>query len=573
MKKLLFLLLVPVTLFSQDLKLDHSYTDAAPFSVGDTITVKFNTLSDDDKGVYFMIFDYQYNNKLLQKIDHTWKLPDNQSASKSLTHWDGYSFVPLTSYAGVAQSTSDLDFQYSQGWLNRTNVTGNADSYITSADWSVERIYIQESGTAISHQETLLEVRFRVKDRQGTNYDDYSEVTKLSWMKATDNTSTADNNLYDVGVGPSGISIDLENQGDVTGVDAGSVTIKLNSAAKADYATDFTYKIYVADGVNGKTGNAIKTGNFDANGEIITDASDLTIGQKYYLEIDVDDNAEWLDDVLTVTDVYIIFQEAIASISGNGPGGGSSSALDYSIQYLLGELNNSGNIDFDDSFQALGHVQGIDGLSEWFTNSTNGSKDVWGRVEQLGVSTNDYYFGQKFVFTPTDDTKTFNFGHALVGDVDFSHGYTPTAEQSSQAQSTQARMSVSTMAMRTPIQSNIDLTSELVDGKVYFSINLQEEGVVGTQFNVKYDDSILTLDNVIFDTGNEMTNFANHREEQSRVSIGSLDQEGAISVKTGVAYKLVFTPNEEINNTSGLITFKLTEGIKADGTKVNFNIE
>jgi hypothetical protein len=573
MKKLLFLLLVPVTLFSQDLKLDHSYTDSAPFSVGDTITVKFNTLSDDDKGVYFMIFDYQYNNKLLQKIDHTWKLPDNQSASKSLTHWDGYSFVPLTSYAGVAQSTSDLDFQYSQGWLNRTNVTGNADSYISSADWSVERIYIQESGTAISHQETLLEVRFRVKDRQGTNYDDYSEVTKLSWMKATDNTSTADNNLYDVGVGPSGISIDLENQGDVTGVDAGSVTIKLNSAAKADYATDFTYKIYVADGVNGKTGNAIKSGNFDANGEIITDASDLTIGQKYYLEIDVDDNAEWLDDVLTVTDVYIIFQEAIASISGNGPGGGSSSALDYSIQYLLGELNNSGNIDFDDSFQALGHVQGIDGLSEWFTNSTNGSKDVWGRVEQLGISTNDYYFGQKFVFTPTDDNKTFNFGHALVGDVDFSHGYTPTAEQSSQAQSTQARMSVSTMAMRTPIQSNIDLTSELVDGKVHFSINLQEEGVVGTQFNVKYDDSILTLDNVIFDTGNEMTNFANHREEQSRVSIGSLDQEGAISVKTGVAYKLVFTPNEEINNTSGLITFKLTEGIKADGTKVNFNIE
>ena len=37
-----------------------------------------------DKGVYFMMFDYQYNNKLLQKIDHTFKLPDNQSASKTL---------------------------------------------------------------------------------------------------------------------------------------------------------------------------------------------------------------------------------------------------------------------------------------------------------------------------------------------------------------------------------------------------------------------------------------------------------------------------------------------------------
>ena len=139
-------------------------------------------------------------------------------------------------------------------------------------------------------------------------------------MKATDNTSTADDNLYDVGVGPSGQKLNIENQGAVTGVDAGAVTIKLNSAAKADNATDFTYKIYAADGVNGKTGNAILSGNFDANGEIITDASDLTIGEEYYLEIDVDNNAEWLDEVLTVTDVYLIFQQAIAAISGGGPG-------------------------------------------------------------------------------------------------------------------------------------------------------------------------------------------------------------------------------------------------------------
>ena len=228
MRKLLFLLLLPVTLFGQDLTLDHSYTDSAPFVVGDTITVKFNTLSDDNKGVYFIMFDYQYNNKLLEKIDHTFKLPDNQSASKSLNHWDGYSFNPLTQYAGVAQSVADLDFQYYQGWLNAGN-----SSYSQVNDWSVERIIVQESSTAISHSETILEVRFRVKDRQGTGYDDYTEVTRLSWMKATDNTSTADDNLYDVGVGPSGQKLNIENQGAVTGVDAGAVTIKLNSAAKA----------------------------------------------------------------------------------------------------------------------------------------------------------------------------------------------------------------------------------------------------------------------------------------------------------------------------------------------------
>jgi len=568
MRKLLLLLLVPMLTVGQDLKLDHSYTDTAPFIVGDTITVKFNTLSDSDADVYFMLFDYQYNNKLLQKIDHTFKLPDNSSANKNLTHWDGYSFNVLTQFAGVAQSPADLDFQYKEGWLNRGN-----GSYSTSNDWSVERITIQEANTAISHGETLLEVRFKIKDRQGTGYDDYTELTRLSWMKATDNTSTADTNLYEVGVGPSGINLNIENQGAVTGVNAGTVTLNLNSEAKADYATDFTYKIYAANGVNGKTGEALLTGNVDANGQIIFAGGDLSIGESYYLELGVSDQADWLDDVITVTDVYIIFQQAIAASSGgSGPGAGSSNTFDYSIQYLLGELTNSGNIDFDDSYEALGHIQGVEGLSEWFTSDTNGAKDVWGRVENLGVSTDDYYFGQNFIFTPTDGTKTFNFGHALIGDVDFSHSYTPTAESSALSTSS-ARMSLTTKALQTPTTANLDINTELIEGKVHLSINIEEEDLIGAQFSVKYDETILTLDNAIFDTGNEMTNFANHREQDATVSVGSLDQSAEVTIKTGVAYKLIFTPNEELNNTSGLITFSFTEAVKQDGSKVIFNIQ
>ena len=49
-----------------------------------------------------------------------------------------------------------------------------------------------------------------------------------------------------------------------------------------------------------------------------------------------------------------------------------------------------------------------------------------------------------------------------------------------------------------------------------------------------------------------MTNFANHKEQQAKVNIGSLDQTGEVSIKTGNAYKLIFTPNETLQNTSGL---------------------
>ena len=569
MRKFLLLLLLPLIALGQDLKLDHSYISNAPFEVGEEIIIKFNTLSDDDKGVYFMMFDYQYNNKLLEKVSHSWKLPDNSTASKSLNHWDGYKFNVKDGY-----DATDLDNQFYYGWLNAGN-----SSYPQNSDWSVERIIVQESNTPISHNETILEVTFKIKDRQGTGYDNYEEVTRLNWMKATDNTSTANDNLYDVGVGPSGIKVNIDNQGDVTGVDAGSVTLKLNSEAKADYATSFKYAIYAADGVNGKTGDAIKSGNFDANGQVITDASDLTIGEEYYLEINVDDNSEWLDDVLTVTDVYVIFQQAIAANNGDGGpgGGGNTNSFDYPIQYLLGELTNSGNIDFDDSYQALGHVQGVEGLSEHFTSNTNGAKNVWGRIEQLGVSTDDYYFGQKYIFKPTDAVKSFDFGHALIGDVDFSHGYAPTAEggqyeEAQQAQN-QARYSVTFNAINNEVEANLDITSELVEGKVELTINLAEEGLAGAQFNIKYDNTILDLENAVFDTGNEMTNFANHRVEQAIISIGSLDQDGDIAIKTGNSYKLIFNPNETLSNTSGLITFSFTEGVKQDGTKVKFNIQ
>ena len=224
----------------------------------------------------------------------------------------------------------------------------------------------------------------------------------------------------------------------------------------------------------------------------------------------------------------------------------------------------------------MGHVQGVEGLSEWFTSSTNGSKNVWGRVGQLGVSTNDYYFGQKYIIEPTDADKSFDFGHVLIGDVDFSHGYTPTAEGSSYSTTSTAQarsMSFAVMALQEAIDSNLDVASELVEGKVHFTINLQEEGIIGAQFNIDYDDTVLTLENVIFDTGNTMTNFANHKEQQAKINIGSLDQSADIAIKTGAAYKLVFTPNETLENTSGLITFKLTEGIKADGQKVKFIIQ
>lgn len=573
MKKLLYIIfLFPFLTLGQDIKLDHSYISGAPFEVGDTVTIKFNTLdnSNGSASPTLLMFDYQYNNKLLEKIDHTFKVNSNgtnTNAQTTLYHWDGYKFKILSTY-----NANDLDNQYLYGWQNRGSVSGDSNSYPTDSDWSVERIIIQD-GIAIGFNNTLIEVRFKIKDRQGTNFNNYEEVTMLNWAKFTDSTS----NLYNT----DGMSmkVNLDNQGDVSGVDAGAVTINLNSAAKADYATDFEYKIYAASGTNGKTGNAIKTGNFDANGQIITNASDLTIGVPYYLEINVSDQASWLDNVLTVADAFLIFKEAIGK-QGGGPGGVTgATTFTYSIQNLLGELNNSGNVDFDDSYQALAHINGVENISTWFTSTTNGSKDVWGDKDQYGVSTDDYYFGQKYVFTPTDNNKTFGFGHGLVGDVNFSHSFEPTNTNAAIDGGNMAyslddsKPKYTINALKDPIISNLDISSQLVEGNVEVTVTLLEEELAGAQFNIKYDNTILTLQNVIFDTGNEMTNFTNHKVDKSLIVVGSLDSDGDMSIKTGNAYKLVFSSNQTLDNTSGLITFDFNEGVKQDGQRVKFNIQ
>lgn len=559
MKKLLLLLLMPLLAFSQDAYLSHSYIndDTNGFAVGDTITVKFEGLLQSSTPD-FVMFDFEYNNKLLEivetQVDPTSAFPANTQSD--YYHWVGYKFNVNSNY-----NVNDLDNQFLHGWQN-----AGGNSYPTDANWNVQRLILQAAANLPSDTPWMY-VKFKIKDKQGTGFSNYNNITKLNWAKFQDLSVSTD--LLDVQAGTQYLTLQT-----VSGTGAGNVTINLLTANSSN-ATDYTYDIKLADAEGNATGDTIISGNFDANGQAIISGSTLTNELTYYVTVGVNNQASWLDDVLTVTDAYLIFQEA--SAAGDGPGS-SSNIFTYQIQYEAGELNNSGNVDFSDSYVALAHISGVDPGSTWFTSADNGAKNLWGDKAFYGVSSDDYYFGQKktFLLTESDQSsKTINIGHGFKGDPDFSHSYTPTATgaQNSTSSTSQAQRSMSYNAMNNLIEANLDINSILRNGKVVVEINLAEEGIVGNQFDIIYDSTILTFDEVVFDTGNEMTNFSNHKEAEAKIFVGSLDQSGNTSVKTGLPYKLVFTPNTEISNTAGLISFKYTEGVKADGSKVTFNIE
>jgi len=554
MKKLLTLLfLLPIMVFGQEAFLDHSYTNPAGFKVGDTITIKFNPVINQTSPTLIQ-FDYQYNTKLLRKLGHTFKVNSNGSnttAQTSINSWNGYGFKFNTSF-----QSKELSKQYDT-WNQ-----ANGSSYEVSPDWTVERITIQDSKKIGSASETLLEVKFVVRDKVNTSYTDWSKVTQLNWARFVNN---ATNTSYVV----HGMTLNV-NLGSVAGGLLSAVTLKLNT--QSNNKIDYKYSIYeisqITNGMIPQGAIPKFTGSFDASGEALLSGS-LINNTKYYVTIFQNGKPNWLDEVVTISDVYLLFQYA----SSTTINGATSGQFQYEVQKTLANVNTSNtSVNLDDSYTMLSYLAGNLNSSTFYPITST----LFGGVN-LTATSSTYSAGVSYdnTFTPTENVNIVNFYHGFVGDVDLSHSAIPVTQVSNvsgkMTTNSFTPKTLTSMSLTTPEVSNLDIVSQLVDGKVVLSINTTKVGMAGIQINLNYDTNILQFDEVKFDTGNTMTNFANSKS--GKIFVGSLDIKGANTVKVGTPYKIIFTPKQPITNTAGLINFGITEGVKTDGTKIKFNIQ
>jgi len=564
MKKILLLfvsVLCTLNVFGQtDAKLDYSAVNTVT-KVGDTLEVKFQYFkakdvngADIDASLYQ--FDFQYNNKLLNKISSTWQ-PTSTSAQKALNSWNGYKFGPDSN-----KDVDDYDGQYAS-WLT-------SNLYASDSDWSVERITYQDV-TALGEGVEIIKYKFIIKDKANSNYSNYTNLLNGNWA----NLKKSDNTQIGVTKGTSSFNLSLSN---IQGGDAGNVSLSVSSNVITDNigdGSDFSYTIYA----KGDTETSITSGNFDVSGDATVTGLENDV--EYDVYISIDSEKEYLDNAVTVSDLALVFAEAIGG--GSSPNG-ISTTFDYYLQSILSNvvgtsIPNGGDISFDDSYEMLAYLQGVTSANTTFISKTGEVYNVSGIKSTFGDEVNGIATVSP-TFKPTDNDKSFQFAHSIIGDVNFSHGFEPTSTNADIPTSQQANSSVARMSMaagskfsQTSEEANLDLTSELKDGLVEFTIGSEVEEMIGAQFNIVYDKTRLVLDNVIFDTGNTMTNFSNHIEEDGKINIGSFDQNFEATVKTGTPYKLIFVPIVELQNTSGLITFKVNEGVKADGTQIKFIME
>lgn len=545
---LLLILLLPTLLFGQS-QLDYSRVNEVS-QVGDTLIVKFQYFKGDKPDAKLYQFDFQYNNKLLSVISRDWQTTSN-SAQKAINNWNGYKFNPDGS-----KSVTDYDGQYTS-WL------AGAASYGVNADWSVERITYQDVTSLVDGAE-FVKYSFKIKDKGATSYTDYTNLISANWANYKESNGT----LIDVTKGAANHQLSLSG---IQGGNAGNVTLNVFSNVITNNIGDgshYGYTIYnKSDYISGITQNTpiVSSGTFDGSGQATVQG--LVNDSEYAVVVFINGQQTYLDQAVTVSDLAILFQQAIGA--GNSPDA-QTPTFDYAIQKLLGNVVGGPNTnDFQDSYEVLAHLQGITTGNNPFISKTgnaynvSGIKSTFGDKNQSGNPTFTPFI------TPTDSNKSFDFGHALIGDVNFSHGFQPTSQLATMRVGS-SKISSINMARYAPQSTNLDLVSELKDNKVIFTIKSDVTDMIGSQFNIVYDKTRLVLENVVFDTGNEMTNFSNHIESEGKINIGSFDQNFKTTIKSGTPYKLIFKPIVQLQNTSGLINFTVREGVKVDGSQIKF---
>ena len=274
------------------------------------------------------------------------------------------------------------------------------------------------------------------------------------------------------------------------------------------------------------------------------------------------------NSIVTVTDVYLAFKElANGGIFGNQSG----NEFGYGIQYINADVNDDGYFNEADCFKLL---QNLTGTSNLVTNYTldNTIKVIPDSIYNLiGKSTwNSFtsYKGKTYSFSLLDDVISYNYDLAVSwkGDVNLSHSATPPSNGIT-------TMSVRT-TMSTPVSNEINasIVTEVVGDSVYAYITLDplQQNVVGTQFQLNYDNSVLKFKGIQFTTNGSPTNYASDKGDY--INLGSLVSDGSTSLDKMTTYKISFSSNTKLDNILGLISIGSTDAVNQSGKSLKIKI-
>jgi hypothetical protein len=550
MKKLIMflgVLLVSLTSYGQ-LTISQAVTPTTNLKVGDTLTIKYNlTKGSVIKNPRYLWFRYQYNNKALNYVSTTFN--QGSSAQTFYTGWSNYKFTPNSTV-----SDNELSAQYGlTPW-----------AYAVNADWNVGQLTIQRADASISG--LIATQKYILKDQ-----NTYNNIFKIDLATGTDTT---------------GANVGTINGGgwsSVSGVTGNTSQFKV----KVLYPQGYTITAHNVQLMKLKTDGSgdidwsqqpIAQLPLDASGEALF-TTQVKVGDSVGVFVGAAFQKAWMNNIVTVSDAYKAFLgHSQTDISGT-PNFFTLPALEKKIGKVT--LNNNAFSEAD-SYALFAHVMGQNVSTTAMIPDSTSTSVRWysGLLNQSwldGVVKN-----RVIIDTPIKEVHAV---FAWGGDLNWSHSSDPaviasritsgvyTNSINGEVNLKKSMSSSPSMAYRTEAveTAKLSVTSTLENGKVVLTTNLTKEGLAGLQVIMNYDESKLTLENVIFDSGSTMTNFST--KEGSRLTFGSIDQLKTARIKVGTPYKLIFTPKVQLSNTAGLFYFVLSDAVDAKGNKIDLIIE
>ena len=552
MKKLLLFLgifMISLSSFAQ-LTISQALTPTTGLKVGDTITVRYNlTKGTVIKNPRYIWYRYQFNNKALTYVSTTFN--QGTSAQTFYTGWSNYKFTP-----NATVGENELSAQYGlTPW-----------AYAVNADWNAGQLTVQRADQSING--LIATQKYILKDQ-----NTYNNIFRLDLATGTDTTGA------NVG------TINGAGWSSLTGVVGNTSQFKVKVLFPQGYAiTDHNVQLMKlkSDGSGDIdwSQQPIAQLPLDASGEALF-TTQVKVGDSVGIFVGAAFSKAWMNNIVTVSDAY----KAFLGHSQTDISGTANFFTLPALEKKVGKVSLNGNTFGEaDSYALFAHVMGQN-MSTTAMIPTSTSTSVRWYSGLLNQSWLDGVVKSRVLIdTPIKEVyAVFAWG----GDLNWSHSSDPsviatkiTAGQYTNSVNDKQTNSIKTMSMSSAPMAykteavetaKLGVTSTLENGKVVLTTTLTKAELAGLQVIMNYDQSKLSLDNVIFDAGSTITNFTTH--DGGRLTFGSIDQMKTARIKVGTPYKLIFTPKTTLTNTAGLFYFVLSDAVDAKGNKVDLIVE
>jgi hypothetical protein len=483
---------------------------------------------------------YQYSNKHLQKLGPT-IFSQGQTAQNFEATWPNYAFTqnPTIGVGELDKQYGSTPWNYasSPDWVAKQFTTQRADAVIDGL-WATEKFILLENST-------------------------YQNIHKLDLATA--------NGTDDLPITPIGSQVLQLSFADADVKHVASFRVRVGYPSGFD-VTSLSVQIQPLNGDGTTNWTIPPLAKRALNSAGMVDFEQFNIGDKFGVYIVPTFDASYLNNVVTVTDAYRAFL-AVTDVGLNG----TSSIFGYpALEKVIGNVTlNDGDFNTNDAYYLFAHILGQDVSSKARITKKNATAMNFISVKQSGYP--NLAPGQSNnVVTIATANQTEIFSYAFGGDLDFSHSSNPGMPIAANSVGTNGSMNRTIgnkgiYANQLAGTATLSLSSKIENNKVILSGNLSQEGLAGLEVIMKYDNSKLTLDGIVFDAGSSITNFSTN--ENGRLTFGSMDQIKTARIKTGTPYKLTFTSNVPLTNTAGLFYTELADAVDGKGNKIGLNVE